>query len=57
MTLTYQDDPDPHDRSWPHVPAVPPVNLLLVSGSLRVGSTNAAVLQTAAELAPEGVQA
>ncbi len=38
-------------------PAVRPVTLLLVSGSLRVGSTNSAVLQTAAALAPEGVDA
>jgi len=37
--------------------AVRRVKLLLVSGSLRVGSTNSAVLQTAAQLAPEGVEA
>jgi len=33
------------------------VNLLLLSGSLRAGSTNEAVLRTAAELAPAGVHA
>jgi chromate reductase len=33
-----------------------PVSLLLVSGSLRAGSTNAAVLRTAAALAPDGVE-
>lgn len=32
-----------------------PVTILLVSGSLRSGSTNAAALRTAAELAPDGV--
>lgn len=31
------------------------VHLLLISGSLRVGSTNSAVLRTAALLTPEGV--
>jgi chromate reductase len=31
--------------------------VLLVSGSVRNGSTNAAVLRTAAELAPDGVEA
>jgi len=29
--------------------------ILMVSGSLRAGSTNAAVLQTAAAVAPAGV--
>src|SRR4051794_25382569 len=33
-----------------------PVTLLLVSGSLRAGSTNAAVLRTAEALAPDGVE-
>ena len=33
------------------------MNLLLLSGSLRSGSTNQAVLATAAELAPPGVRA
>src|SRR4051812_11579641 len=33
-----------------------PVLLLLVCGSLRAGSTNAAALRTAAALAPEGVE-
>src|SRR3954467_4421310 len=33
-----------------------PVSLLLVSGSLRAGSTNAAVLRTAEALVPEGVE-
>jgi chromate reductase, NAD(P)H dehydrogenase (quinone) len=32
-----------------------PVHLLLISGSLRDGSTNTAVLRTAAEVAPDGV--
>ncbi len=32
-----------------------PVRILLVSGSLRAGSTNAALLRTAAEVAPAGV--
>jgi NAD(P)H-dependent FMN reductase len=32
------------------------MNLLLLSGSLRAGSTNQAVLNTAAELAPPGVE-
>lgn len=32
------------------------MNLLLVCGSLRSGSTNEAVLRTAAELAPDGVE-
>jgi chromate reductase, NAD(P)H dehydrogenase (quinone) len=35
---------------------MPPVRILLVSGSSRGGSTNAAVLRTAAALAGEGVQ-
>jgi chromate reductase len=35
----------------------PPVSILLVSGSLRAGSTNSALLRTAASLAPEGVVA
>src|SRR3954453_1043254 len=33
------------------------VSILLVSGSLRGGSTNAAVLRTAGALAPDGVDA
>jgi chromate reductase len=33
-----------------------PISLLLVSGSLRAGSTNAAVLRTAEALTPEGVK-
>jgi NAD(P)H-dependent FMN reductase len=33
-----------------------PVSLLLVSGSLRAGSTNAAVLRTAEALTPDGVE-
>jgi NAD(P)H-dependent FMN reductase len=33
------------------------IKLLLVSGSARSGSTNAAVLRTAASLAPDGVEA
>jgi chromate reductase, NAD(P)H dehydrogenase (quinone) len=33
------------------------MNLLLLSGSLRSGSTNEAVLRTAADMAPEGVEA
>ena len=36
---------------------VDPVRLLLVSGSLRSGSSNAAVLRTAKAIAPAGVQA
>lgn len=32
-----------------------PIRILLVSGSLRAGSTNTALLRTAAALAPEGV--
>jgi len=36
------------------VPA-PPVRILLISGSLRAGSTNTAALRTAAEVAPEGI--
>ena len=36
--------------------APPPVGILLVSGSSREGSTNAAVLRTAAEVAGEGVE-
>jgi chromate reductase, NAD(P)H dehydrogenase (quinone) len=32
-----------------------PVSILLVSGSLRAGSTNSALLRTAAALAPQGV--
>ena len=36
--------------------ASPPVRILLVSGSNREGSTNAAVLRTAAAVAPDGVQ-
>ena len=36
--------------------SIDPVSLLLVSGSLRAGSTNAAVLRTAAALAPDGVE-
>jgi chromate reductase, NAD(P)H dehydrogenase (quinone) len=35
---------------------MPPVRILLVSGSSRGGSTNAAVLRTAAAVAGEGVQ-
>ena len=38
-------------------PPVDPVRLLLVSGSLRSGSSNAAVLRTAKAIAPAGVQA
>jgi NAD(P)H-dependent FMN reductase len=34
-----------------------PRTLLLISGSLRAGSTNAAVLRTAAAVAPDGVEA
>jgi chromate reductase len=34
-----------------------PVRILLVSGSLREGSTNTAVLRTAREMAPAGVRA
>src|SRR4051812_36899017 len=37
--------------------SITPVSLLLVSGSLRAGSTNAAALQTAATLTPAGVTA
>src|SRR3954467_11231599 len=37
--------------------SVTPVSLLLVSGSLRAGSTNGAALKTAATLAPAGVTA
>jgi chromate reductase len=38
-------------------PAIaPPVRILLVSGSLRDGSTNTALVRTAHELAPEGVR-
>jgi chromate reductase len=33
------------------------VKLLLISGSLRAGSTNSATLRTAAALAPDGVEA
>jgi NAD(P)H-dependent FMN reductase len=33
------------------------VKLLLISGSLRAGSTNSATLRTAAGLAPDGVEA
>jgi NAD(P)H-dependent FMN reductase len=41
----------------PTVPdAAPPVRILLVSGSSREGSTNAAVLRTAADLVAEGVE-
>jgi len=35
----------------------PPTTILLISGSLRSGSTNAAVLQTAQAIAPAGVDA
>ena len=38
-------------------PPVAPVRLLLVSGSLRSGSSNAAVLRTVEAIAPAGVQA
>jgi chromate reductase len=34
-----------------------PVRILLVSGSLREGSTNSALVRTAAALAPDGVEA
>jgi NAD(P)H-dependent FMN reductase len=37
------------------VAAVDPVNVLLVSGSLRAASTNSALLRTAAAVAPAGV--
>lgn len=41
-----------------HMESVPrPLRILLVPGSSRVGSTNAALLRTAAALAPEGVEA
>jgi len=36
------------------VPA-PPVRILLISGSLRAGSTNTAALRTAAQVTPEGI--
>jgi NAD(P)H-dependent FMN reductase len=36
--------------------ALAPVSVLLVSGSLRAGSTNAAVLRTAEALTPDGVE-
>lgn len=36
-------------------PTPGPVQILLISGSLREGSTNTAVLKTAAEVAPAGV--
>src|SRR5262245_24401122 len=40
-----------------HSPRMPhPVNVLLISGSLRAASTNTAVLRTAAELADDRVQ-
>ena len=39
------------------MPVVDPVRILLVCGSLRGGSTNAAVLQTARRHAPAGVEA
>jgi chromate reductase len=35
---------------------VPPCRLLLISGSLRAGSTNTALLRTAREVAPEGIE-
>jgi chromate reductase len=38
-------------------PAQPVITMLLISGSSRDGSTNAAVLRTAAALAPEDVEA
>jgi NAD(P)H-dependent FMN reductase len=38
-------------------PGDPVITILLISGSSRDGSTNAAVLRTAAALAPEGVEA
>lgn len=34
----------------------PPCRLLLISGSLRDGSTNTALLRTACEVAPEGIE-
>ena len=36
--------------------STPPIRLLLVSGSVRAGSTNAAVLATVAAIAPSGVE-
>jgi chromate reductase, NAD(P)H dehydrogenase (quinone) len=39
------------------MPIADPVRILLVSGSLRGGSTNAAVLRTARRLAPPGIEA
>ena len=36
--------------------APPPVAILLVSGSLRAGSTNTALLRTAQSMTPEGIQ-
>ncbi len=39
------------------MPAADPVRILLVCGSLRGGSTNAAVLRTAGRFAPTGVEA
>jgi chromate reductase, NAD(P)H dehydrogenase (quinone) len=44
----------PQPRFYPDRPVV---SILLISGSSRDGSTNAAVLRTAAALAPGGVQA
>jgi chromate reductase len=54
--------PEPPNRAVPDVPGDfypgdPVITILLISGSSRDGSTNAAVLRTAAALAPEGVEA
>jgi NAD(P)H-dependent FMN reductase len=48
---------DAPDAPGDFYPGDPVITILLISGSSRDGSTNAAVLRTAAALAPEGVEA
>jgi chromate reductase, NAD(P)H dehydrogenase (quinone) len=50
-------DRDPHGTPDDFYPGHPVITMLLISGSSREGSTNAAVLRTAATLAPDDVEA
>ncbi|HEX3831729.1 MAG TPA: NAD(P)H-dependent oxidoreductase [Solirubrobacteraceae bacterium] len=52
-----RDAPDAPDAPGDFYPGDPVITILLISGSSRDGSTNAAVLRTAAALAPDGVEA
>jgi hypothetical protein len=45
-----------HTDTTGHIIATPPVCLLAISGSLRVASSNTALLRAVAQLAPVGVE-